>query len=98
MSGGSTLRVSEIETDVERTAADLPGDGHVRAPMPGQVIAVHVKVGDRVKQNQPLLVLEAMKMEHTLQAPLAGVVASVACAVGDRVTDGLGLVEVVAAP
>jgi 3-methylcrotonyl-CoA carboxylase alpha subunit len=98
MSGGSTLRVSEIETDVERTAADLPGDGHVRAPMPGQVIAVHVRVGDRVKQNQPLLVLEAMKMEHTLHAPLAGVVASVACAVGDRVTDGLGLVEVVAAP
>ena len=96
MSGGGTARFSEIEIDVDRTAADLPGDGRIRAPMPGQVIAVHVKVGDRVKQNQPLLVLEAMKMEHTLAAPLSGVVKAVTCAVGERVTDGHDLVEVVA--
>jgi 3-methylcrotonyl-CoA carboxylase alpha subunit len=97
MAGGATLRVSEIGTDVDRTAAELPGDGRVKAPMPGQVIAVHVRVGERVRQNQPLLVLEAMKMEHTLLAPLAGVVQSVGCAVGERVVDGADLVEVVAA-
>jgi 3-methylcrotonyl-CoA carboxylase alpha subunit len=96
MSDGATFRFREIETDVEHTAAELPGDGRVRAPMPGQVIAVHVKVGDRVKQNQPLLVLEAMKMEHTLVAPLAGVVKLLAGRVGDRVQDGADLVEIAA--
>ena len=96
MSGGATTRYREVRTDVEQSSAALQGNGRVRAPMPGQVIAVHAKVGDRVKQNQALIVLEAMKMEHVIQAPLAGVVKQLAVAVGDRVQDGVDLVEVVA--
>ena len=96
MAGGATMRYREVATDVEHAAAVLPGDGRVRAPMPGQVIAVHVKAGDRVKQNQPLIVLEAMKMEHVIVAPLEGAVKQLSVAVGDRVQDDADLVEVVA--
>ena len=52
--------------------------------MPGAVIAVHVTDGDAVEAGQPVLVLEAMKMEHTLTAPIAGTV-RLDCAVGDQV-------------
>jgi 3-methylcrotonyl-CoA carboxylase alpha subunit len=61
--------------------------------MPGQVIAVAVQVGDRVAEGAPLVIVEAMKMEHTLRAPRSGRVSSVACAVGDRVEEGVELVQ-----
>jgi len=61
------------------------------------VIAVSVQTGDKVAIGQPLLTLEAMKMEHTLTAPAAGVVAAVHCAAGDQVSDGAVLVEIQAA-
>ena len=60
--------------------------------MPGQVIAVSVKPGDRVKAGAVLAVVEAMKMEHSVAAPRAGRVASVNCRVGDRVDEGVELV------
>ena len=69
-----------------------PGD-RIAAPMPGQVIAVAVQVGDRVAEGAPLVIVEAMKMEHTLRAPRSGRVSSVACAVGDRVEEGVELVQ-----
>ncbi|MEJ7138502.1 biotin carboxylase N-terminal domain-containing protein [Amphibiibacter pelophylacis] len=69
------------------------GAGHVRAPMPGKVIALLVQAGDRVEAGQPLAVMEAMKMEHTLTAPHAGVVAALNCAVGDQVGDGVDLLD-----
>ena len=61
--------------------------------MPGKVIAVNVKEGAEVIQNQPLVILEAMKMEHRIQAPKAGEVISVNFAEGDRVDMGATLVE-----
>jgi 3-methylcrotonyl-CoA carboxylase alpha subunit len=64
----------------------------VTSPMPGQVIAVSVAVGDRVAEGAALLVVEAMKMEHTLRAPRAGRIAALACAVGSRVEEGVELV------
>ncbi|MEX2311952.1 MAG: biotin/lipoyl-containing protein, partial [Rhodospirillales bacterium] len=66
--------------------------GDLTAPMPGRVTHVHVKAGAKVKRGQPLLVLEAMKMEHTICAPGPGTVAEVRCAVGDQVEDGIALV------
>ena len=62
--------------------------------MPGRVLAVHVKSGDQVSKGAPIVVLEAMKMEHTIAAPAAGVVIAVNCAVGDRVAEGADLVDV----
>ncbi len=72
---------------------DAGGDGAIAAPMPGQVIAVNVSEGAKVKKKQPLLVLEAMKMEHTLTAPFDGTVAEVKAKAGDRVSEGALLVR-----
>ncbi|MEL7207771.1 MAG: biotin/lipoyl-containing protein, partial [Actinomycetota bacterium] len=62
------------------------------APMPGAVRVVAVSVGDEVEAGQPLVVLEAMKMEHTVTAPEAAVVTEVRCTVGDQVDNGAVLV------
>jgi len=72
--------------------------GHLAAPMSGAVVAVLVKPGDRVERGAPLVVLEAMKMEHTIVAPAAGVVVAVRCAPGDRVAEGADLVDLEDAP
>jgi 3-methylcrotonyl-CoA carboxylase alpha subunit len=67
--------------------------GHLTAPMSGAIVAVMVKAGDKVARGAPLIVLEAMKMEHTIVAPADGVVASVNYVVGDRVAEGADLVD-----
>jgi len=67
--------------------------GHLTAPMSGTVVAVMVKPGDAVAKGAALVVLEAMKMEHTIVAPLAARVAAVHFAVGDRVGEGADLVH-----
>ena len=53
--------------------------------MPGKIVATPAKVGDAVAKGQPVIVLEAMKMEHALVAPFDGVVGAVGFAVGDQV-------------
>ena len=60
--------------------------------MPGLVLDVRARAGDRVEAGAVLVVLEAMKMEHSLSAPWAGTVAGVAVKPGDRVEEGLELV------
>jgi biotin carboxyl carrier protein len=73
------------------------GSGTVTAPMPGKVVAVLVAVGDAVVVGQPLVVLEAMKMESTLAAEVAGRVATVAAVAGATVAGGDVLIEIVPA-
>ena len=72
--------------------------GRLTAPMPGKVIAFLAKAGDAVKQGQPLAVMEAMKMEHTLTAPRDGTVAELLYAVGDQVSEGGELLRLAPAP
>jgi 3-methylcrotonyl-CoA carboxylase alpha subunit len=67
--------------------------GRLTAPMPGKVIALLAEVGQRVEKGAPLLVLEAMKMEHTIKAPRAGVVKGFRFDAGDQVSEGVELVE-----
>jgi 3-methylcrotonyl-CoA carboxylase alpha subunit len=69
-------------------------DGAVMAPMPGTVIAVHVAEGDHVTRGQPLLVLEAMKMEQVMLAPFEGTVRDLKAATGAQVVEGSLLVRV----
>jgi 3-methylcrotonyl-CoA carboxylase alpha subunit len=69
-------------------------DTHPVAPMPGTIVALKVKAGDRVEAGQPLLVMEGMKMELTLAAPVAGVVERVLCAEGDSVEADAVLVDI----
>ncbi len=68
--------------------------GGVVAPMPGKVTKLHVAVGDAVQRGAALVVVEAMKMEHTLTAPAAGTVTALHGAVGAFVTEGAVLVEI----
>ncbi len=75
------------------TDADAVAGGQM-APMPGTIRIVAVSEGDPVEPGQTLVVLEAMKMEHTVTAPAAGVVDQVRCAVGDQVDNGQVLVVV----
>ncbi|RQH05429.1 acetyl/propionyl/methylcrotonyl-CoA carboxylase subunit alpha [Paraburkholderia dinghuensis] len=73
-------------------AADAEhGEGRLTAPMPGKVIAVLVEPGATVEKGTPLIVMEAMKMEHTIGAPFAGKVTEVLYSVGDQVADGAQL-------
>jgi 3-methylcrotonyl-CoA carboxylase alpha subunit len=70
------------------------GEGVIRAPMPGVILAVRVTDGDSVARGHALVVMEAMKMEHTLTAGHAGTVAEVGVRVGDRVREGDVLLSV----
>ena len=79
---------------VENTAAvatDSEKRGHLNAPMPGVVIAVHVKNGEKVRKDDCLMVMEAMKMEHSIYAPEDGIVREVFYSVGDLVKEGAEL-------
>ncbi|WP_338032510.1 biotin/lipoyl-containing protein, partial [Dechloromonas denitrificans] len=67
--------------------------GGLTAPMPGKVVALLAEAGQKVDKGTPLLILEAMKMEHTITAPAAGVVKAFCYAAGEQVADGAALVE-----
>jgi len=71
--------------------------GRLTAPMPGKVVSFAVQAGDTVKAGQPLAVMEAMKMEHTIAAPHGGTVAELLYAPGDQVTEGAELLRLQAA-
>ncbi|MEV4087240.1 acetyl-CoA carboxylase biotin carboxyl carrier protein subunit, partial [Nonomuraea fuscirosea] len=66
----------------DRPGAAAAGDGVVRSPMPGTVLLVKAEPGDRVSEGQPLIVVEAMKMEHTVTAPRDGIVSELTAQAG----------------
>ena len=68
--------------------------GRLTAPMPGKILSFSVKAGDKVSKGQPLAVMEAMKMEHTIAAPADGVVEELMYAPGDQVTEGAELLKI----
>jgi 3-methylcrotonyl-CoA carboxylase alpha subunit len=65
--------------------------GGLTAPMPGRVLAILVKTGELVTRGMPLLIMEAMKMEHTITAPADGTVDELLCSVGEQVKEGAEL-------
>ena len=80
------LSVRELPRFPARDADDFQGG--LVAPMPGNVLATHIKEGDTVEQGQLLLILEAMKMEHRITAPITGTVTKLLVAEGDQVANG----------
>lgn len=72
------------------------GSGVITTPMPGKVTQVMVKDGDQVEQGQPLMILEAMKMEHTIKAQVSGRLEGFSLSAGDQVTDGQVLIRIIA--
>jgi len=86
------LRFDFAEDTGAEHHASAEHEGHVRSPMPGLVLDVRARPGESVEAGAVLVVLEAMKMEHSLNAPWAGTVAAVAVKPGDRVEEGVELV------
>ena len=80
--GVHLVEVRDLEARVPRPASR---DGRVKSPIPGRIKAVFVQVDDRVEAGQPLLILEAMKMENEIHAPKSGVVSQISVRPGQDV-------------
>ncbi len=99
--GRSFLHVDGYTVEYATTAGDDRGPevrtaahNDLTAPMPGTVTQVLTRKGDEVVRGQPLVIVEAMKMEHVIRAPRAGSVLAVRARVGDQVEGGAVLVEI----
>jgi len=88
-------QITEIDLLTDTGEVQVEG-GRLTAPMPGKVVSFQVKAGDTVSRGQPLAVMEAMKMEHTIAAPANGVVAEILYAPGDQVLEGAELLTMAA--
>jgi 3-methylcrotonyl-CoA carboxylase alpha subunit len=93
---GKSWRIARVDVLAEAEAA-TEGHGHLASPMPGTVVRVMAAAGDSVKRGQPLMVVEAMKMEHTIAAHADGVVKQVKFRAGDSVAEGVELISFEAA-
>jgi 3-methylcrotonyl-CoA carboxylase alpha subunit len=89
--GSAQVKFSDPLLQAGQGASD--GGGRLTAPMPGKVISVAVCVGDVVKKGQVLAIMEAMKMEHSLNAPADGVVIELLYAAGDQLSEGVELLK-----
>ena len=96
------VRLGALDFVLDRQVAGASGrkvrgarahGGGLESPMPGVLTRVMVEAGDTVEKGQPLLALEAMKMEHLIRAPRDGRIRSVAATVGQMVSGGLTLIE-----
>jgi acetyl-CoA/propionyl-CoA carboxylase biotin carboxyl carrier protein len=96
--GGHAWALTEEEAAPVRGGRAAGGDGTVRSPMPGTVLAVHVAPGDTVSAGQAVAVVEAMKMEHTVTAPVAGTVSEVTARAGQQVAMDAQLAVIQPAP
>ena len=94
VSGGETWAFVEEGLAGENHRSSTERSGVLRSPMPGSVVSLAVAAGESVTADQAVVMIEAMKMEHTLRAPFDGTVAAVRVAVGDQVALGAELVEI----
>jgi biotin carboxyl carrier protein len=95
LNGRTYLRTdARVDEDHPSRGATGVHDGRIEAPMPGGIIAIHVKPGDTVKAGDPVAVLESMKMHNEITAPIDGVVRRIHCKPGDQVSFGHVLAEI----
>ena len=85
-------RTAAGEKVITKAAASAGGGHVVKAPLPGVVVSINVKVGDTVKAADTVVMLEAMKMENAIHAGKDGVVKAINVAAGDSVLDGAPLI------
>ena len=91
---GVPLAIRDLTRAAPASAAAAGGDGKVRSAMNGRVVALLVKRGDKVGAGQPVMTLEAMKMEHVHTAGIAGTVSAIDVVEGEQVTTGKIVVEI----
>jgi len=94
---GAQAVITDLTMQPAQSRESASSSGRLTPPMNGRVVAVLAEAGARVKRGQGLIVLESMKMEHTLAAPCDGVLAELTCAVGEQVAPGKLLARVEAA-
>lgn len=86
------------ESTPRQKLTDAPGKdlsfNTVKAPLPGLILEINIKVGDQVKAGQSVMKMEAMKMENEIQAPVAGKVAEIFVRQGESVLEGASLVKI----
>ncbi|MGY4493788.1 acetyl/propionyl/methylcrotonyl-CoA carboxylase subunit alpha [Pseudomonas sp. TE3610] len=93
---GSDVHPVSLFDPIAEADADHGHQGSLNAPMNGSIVRVLVSVGEQVEAGTPLIVLEAMKMEHSIRAPHAGIIGAVHCQEGEMVTEGSVLAEMAA--
>jgi geranyl-CoA carboxylase alpha subunit len=91
---GVTLAIRDLTRAGPATNASTGGDGKVRAAMNGRVVAILVKPGEKVAAGQPVMTLEAMKMEHVHTAGISGTISAIDVVEGEQVTTGKIVVEI----
>ncbi len=97
-SGNGSSRTKKASTELSGSSGSKrprpAHQGHVTTAMPGAIVEVLVEIGKKVKAGDPVLVIEAMKMENEVQAPVTGTVIGVFVAKGDTVTPDESLIEI----
>ncbi len=84
-----TIQQTDVPLLRKPQVSSVSGSGYeLRSPLPGVIFEVNVKEGDTVKAGQQVLILEAMKMENSIQAERAGVIEKINCKKGDSVLEG----------
>lgn len=82
------------QTPIQAAAPTVAGGNSIKAPLPGTITKLNVKVGDSVTQGQVLLVLEAMKMQNDIESDYTGTVTAIAVNQGDTVMEGAVLLTI----
>lgn len=90
---GKAFQAKKVEKNFSKSTVGA-GDGLV-TPMPGKIIKICMSVGDKVKAGDAVVVMEAMKMEHTLSAPKDGTIKAIHAAEGELVDGGISVVDLV---
>ena len=93
-SGNGSSRAKKTNAEISSKRPRPTHQGHVTTAMPGAIVEVMVEIGKKVKAGDPVLVIEAMKMENEVQAPVTGTVIGVFVAKGDTVTPDESLIEI----
>tara|TARA_R110002167_G_scaffold158538_5_gene353794 strand:- start:3063 stop:3548 length:486 start_codon:yes stop_codon:yes gene_type:complete len=88
--------INALELLIEKIGFSIGTQKHinfVKAPMPGLILGIHVNIGQEIKENDPLLILVAMKMENNILSPRAGVIKTISAVEGDAVEKNQILIE-----
>lgn len=90
---GKTYYYKEVSASRSRSEASI-AKNEIHAPMPGKILKVHYQVGDKVVAGQVAIVMEAMKMEYSLEVGVSGQVSHLNCQEGDQVSKDQLLLQV----
>ena len=89
----TTIIENSTPSKTDNSAQSLGGTT-IEAPMAGSIFTIEVKIGDKIKKDQTLLILEAMKMENEISSPVDGTVLSIGVSKGDMVNAGIELIRI----